>query len=156
MWLLKLILFVIVLVIGITFFTLYRNGANLFEEPGVTKRLGVFLKTHSASTSDNHDFSELRTPVFDVDDKKLYQRVLNAGSELGWGVIAHDSDALNANFVVRSPVFLFEDDVYVQVKPIDEKQSSLYVQSSSRTGRADFAANSGHIQLLIDRLKQYK
>jgi uncharacterized protein (DUF1499 family) len=156
MWLLKLIVFVIVLAIGITIFTLYRNGANLFEEPGMTKRLGIFLTTHSAATSDNPDFEELRTPVFDMDAEKLYQRVLNTGSELGWSVIAHDSDALNVNLVVRSPVFLFEDDVYVQVKPINEKQSSLYVQSSSRTGRADFAANSGHIQLLIEKLKQYR
>ena len=156
MSILKFIVVLIVLVAGIIFFTLYRNGAHLLDEPGIAKRLEVFLTVHSASTSDNHPFKELRTPVFDMDAEKLYQNLLTAGSELGWGVIAHDSDQHNANFVVRSPVFLFEDDVYVQIKPVGEGQSSLYMQSSSRTGRADFAANSGHIQELIDKLRQYK
>lgn len=155
MSILKFIVVIVVLVAGIIFFTLHRNGANLFEAPGVTKRLGVFFTVHSASTSDNPHFEELRTPVFDMAAEKLYQRVLNTGGELGWGIVAHDRDNLNANFVVRSPVLLFEDDVYVQVKAIDEKRSSLYMQSSSRSGRADFAANSGHIQKLIARLKQY-
>jgi uncharacterized protein (DUF1499 family) len=90
---------------------------------------------------------------FTMDAEKLYQQVLNTGNELGWGIIANDKDAHNANFIVRSPVFLFEDDVYVEVKVIDTNRSALYIRSSSRTGKADLAANSGHIQTLVKQLK---
>jgi uncharacterized protein (DUF1499 family) len=79
--------------------------------------------------------------------------MLKAATESGWGIIAHDSDKVNANFVVSSPMFLFEDDVFVQVKAVGKKQASLSIESSSRKGRADFAANSGHVQQLIKAIE---
>lgn len=153
MTLIKVTAFAIVFVIGVMFFTLYRNDAHLFQEPGFNKRLLIFLTTNKAATADEHPFEELRTPVFNIDAEKLYQRVLYAASESGWRVAAHDSDNQNAHFIVNSPVFLLEDDVSVQVKFINMNHSSLSIQSSSRAGRADFAANSGHIQTLIKALR---
>jgi len=149
----KIIVFAIILAVAITFFTLYRNGANLFQAPGVSERLQVYLTTNTAKTTLDHKFVELRTPQFNTSAEKLYKRVLIAAANLGWDVVAHDSDNQNANFIVFSPMFLFEDDVYVQVEFIDLKHSSLFIQSSSRQGRADLAANSGHIQTLINKLK---
>jgi hypothetical protein len=117
--------------------------------------MAVFFTINSASTLDDHPFEELRTPVFDMDAETLYHLVLDSANQSGWGIIAHDSDTFNANFVVRSPILLFEDDVYVQVRPLGANKSSLYIQSSSRASwsRADFAANSGHIQELIKKLR---
>ena len=149
----KIFLVVVLLVVAITFFTLYRNGANLVEPPGAVKRLAVFLSTNSATTDDNHPLAELRTPTFNIDAKVLYPQVIDAAADLGWGVLAHDSDALDANFVVRSPALLFEDDLYVQVKSMGDQQSSLHMRSASRKGGADFAANSGHIQKLVKQLR---
>jgi hypothetical protein len=122
----------------------------------MAKRLAVFFTVSSASTMDDHPFKELRTPVFNMDTETLYHLVIESANELGWGIIAHDSDTHNANFVVRSPLLLFEDDVYIQVRPINTNQSSLYIQSNSRSAsaHADFAANSGHIQNLIDKLRE--
>ena len=151
---LKIILLVLVLLLAILFFILFRNGAKLFDEPGITERLGVFLTVNIAETSDKHNFAELRTPVFDEDTEKLYQRIIITGTELGWGTVSHDSEKSDVTFIVNSPVFLFKDDIYVQVKSISESQSSLYMRSSSRKGRADFAANSGHIQKLIRELRK--
>lgn len=148
----KIAVFAIVLVVGVMFFTLHRNGANLFEPPGFSERLKTFLTTHVAATKDDHAFKELRTPVYNVDAEALYDRVIYAATELGWQVISHDKDNQNVNFLVRSPIFLFEDDVYVQVKFVDSSHSSLYVQSSSRKAGADFAANSGHIQSLLKKM----
>ncbi len=154
MTIIKFVTIVLILVVGLVFFTLQRNEANLFQPPGFYKRLNTFLTVNTAETSDTHPFEELRTPVFSSDAEKLYQRVLYVAAALGWGILAHDSDKHNANFVVRSPVFLFEDDVYVQIIPVDDQYASLYIQSSSRSGRADFAANSGHIQELIRGIKE--
>jgi len=150
----KVIAFALVFIVGLVFFTLQRNGANLFQEPGFVKRLSTYLTTNVAETSDNHPFPELRTPVFSVDAEKLYQRALYVAAESGWNVLANDRDNQDANFVVRSPIFLFEDDMYIQVKFINMNESSLYVRSGSRTGKADFAANAGHIQDLIDGIKE--
>lgn len=150
----KIIALAMILIIGLVFFTLQRNGANLFQPPGFNTRLVTFLTTNTAKTEDDHPFKELRTPVFSVGAEKLYQRVLYVAAELGWSVLANDMDDQDANFVARTPIFLFEDDVYVQVKFIDVNESSLFIQSSSRTGRADLAANAGHIQDLIKGIKE--
>ena len=154
MTLTKIISVIMALIVSIVFFTLLWNQANLFEEPGFYERVTTFMTTNIAETADNHSFPELRTPVFNVDAEKLYQRVLYVAAEAGWNVLAHDSENLSANFVERTPVFLFEDDIFVQVKFVSPDESSLYVRSTSRTGNADLAANSGHIQTLIRKIKE--
>ena len=154
MTVIKIVAFALVLIVGVVFFTLQRNDANLFQPPGFQQRLTTFLTTNVAETSDEHPFEELRTPVFNVGAKKLYERVLYVAAESGWNVLAHDSDNQNVNIVVRTPVFLFEDDVFVQVQFINMDESSLYIRSSSRKGGADLAANSGHIQELIRKIKE--
>jgi len=88
-----------------------------------------------------------------MNSEQLYKRVLGAAANLGWEILTFDRENQNANFVAYSDVFLFEDDIYVQVQYIDQNLSSLHAESHSRTGRADFAANSGHIQDLINELK---
>lgn len=154
MSLIKITTVVVVLIIGLIFLTLIRNDANLFQPPGVNERLATYLTKNTAATEDNHPFEELRTPVFSVGAEKLYQRVLYVAAENGWSILSNDLDNQNANFVVRTPVFLFEDDVFVQVNFINMNESSLYIQSSSRTGNADLAANAGHIQKLIRGIKE--
>jgi uncharacterized protein (DUF1499 family) len=136
------------------FFTLYQNDANLLQEPGIIKRLAVFLSTNTAVTADDHPFEELRTPVFNANAERLYNRVIFAASELGWDIVASDSDNQNANMVAHTRLFLFEDDIFVQVKFVDVDQSSLYIRSSSRKGSADLASNSGNIQALINKIKK--
>jgi uncharacterized protein (DUF1499 family) len=148
-----ILLVIIVIAVGITF-TLYKNNANLFQAPGLSERLSIFLTTNSASTSDDHPLIELRTPVFNLDADTLYKHLIVVVSRLGWDVVRHDSENLNVNIVVYSRFFLFEDDVSVQVVSLDMNRSSLNIQSASRVGRGDFAANSGHIQALVQKLKE--
>ena len=154
MTILKIVLFLIVFVVCAISFTLFVNQANMFDAPGFSKRLSVFFTSNSAATAENHKFKELNTPVFQENAGQLFKRVLLAASELGWDIVSHDSDNLNVNIIVRTRMFLFEDDVFVHVKSLDVNTSSLYVESTSRTGKADFAANSGHIQELINKLKK--
>ena len=143
-----------VLIVALVFFTLHRKDANLFQAPGLYQRLAIYLTGNTAETSNNHPLLELRTPVFNVSAERLYQRILTVAAELGWKLLANDSDNQNANFEVRSSIFSFKDDVYIQVKYIKMDESSLYVQSSSRKGKADFAANAGHIQALVNKIKR--
>ena len=84
MTIIKIIIFVMIVVVAIVFFTLQRNDANLFQAPGFEKRLVTYLTTNMAETSDDHAFPELRTPVYNVSAEKLYQRVLYVAAESGW------------------------------------------------------------------------
>lgn len=153
MTIIKIMIFAIVFSVAAVFLTLYKNGANLFDDPGFNERVRIFLTTNTAITADDHKFKELRTPEFEVTVEVLYQRVLEAAVELGWVIFAHDTEKKHTNFVVYSPVFLFKDKIYVQVKSVNGGRSSLFIHSASHTGRADFAANSGHVQALIKKLK---
>jgi uncharacterized protein (DUF1499 family) len=145
----KIFVVILLCLLMALFFTLYKNDANLFQAPGFAQRLSIFLTSNTAVTKDDHEFEELRTPVYKMSAEALYNRLILVGSRLGWEVAASDSENQNVNFVALSPLFLFKDDVFVQVKFIDMNKSSLYIQSASRKGRADMAANSGHIQALI-------
>ncbi len=149
----KIFIILILCLLGILLFTLYKNDANLFQAPGFSKRLTTFLTTNTAVTDNNHEFEELRMPIFDMPADVLYQQVILAGGQLGWQVADSDFDKQKIYFIVLSSIFLFKDDVFVQAQSIAMNQSSLYIQSSSRLGRADIAANAGHIQALIKKLK---
>jgi len=153
MTVIKIIFYVIAFLVILTFSVLYKNGANLLDEPGFNERMHVFLTTNIAKTANDHRFEELRTPKFDVSAEVLYQRVLDAAIELRWVIYAHDKESMHTNFVVYSPVFLFKDKIYVQVRRIGNNQSSLFVHSESDSGSADFASNSANIQALIKNLK---
>lgn len=153
MFVIKMIIYSIVLLVGLLFFTLYRNDANLLDAPGIKQRLTTFLNSNVAETADDHSFKELTTPVFNEAAEQTYQRVIDAATELSWNIVTNDSDNQSANFIVVSPVFLYEDDVFVQVQFLNLNQSSLYIRSSSRKGKGDLAANSSHIQRLLRQMR---
>ncbi|MBL4710971.1 MAG: DUF1499 domain-containing protein [Gammaproteobacteria bacterium] len=152
MTILKIIIIAVIAVVGLTFLTLQKNGANLLQAPGVKERLQVFLTSNTAKTSITHKFGELKPAIYDINEERLYKKILHTATELGWEILSRDDENQNANFVVRTSLFSFEDDVYVQVLFVDANKSSLSVESHSRKGRADFAANSGNIQALLKKL----
>jgi len=156
MTLIKILFMLVVLIVGSFFYTLYRNDTNLFEDPGFTVRLNIYLAGNRAETTQDHVLKELRTPVFNTSAEQLYKRTILAASSLGWQVASHDSDNQNAHFVVYSPIFLFKDDVYVQVGFIDMDRSNLSVKSVSQRGKADLGANAGHIRELINELRSMR
>lgn len=153
MFVIKMVIYSVVLLVGLVFFTLYRNDANLFDAPGITQRITTFLTSNVAETADDHSFKELTTPVFNEAAELTYQRVIDAATKLSWNIVTNDSDNQNASFVVSSPVFLYQDDVLVQVQFLNMNQSALYIHSSSRKGKGDLAANSSHIQRLLKQMR---
>ena len=152
----KMLFILVVVIVGSLFYTLYRNDANLFDDPGFMARLDTYLSGNRAETTQDHVLKELRTTVFDTSAEQLYKRTILAASSLGWQVASHDSDNQSAHFVVYSPIFLFKDDVYVQIGFIDMNKSMLTVKSASQVGRLDLGANAGHIRKLINELKSQR
>ncbi len=144
----------LILVVIIISATLIKNKARFFESPGLAERLSIYLTQHTAATSDNHAFPELRTPVFDVDTVRLLDAVIRVVSDLGWRIGQIDEDDLVVSVVITTPLFGFSDDLVVQVKPGKSEGSTLTIGSTSRKGKADFAANAGHIQALVQGVRQ--
>jgi hypothetical protein len=152
-YLLLLLIIVLVVIPACLLGTLYRNDAQLLQPPGFAERMKIFLTRNTAKTSDTPVLPELKTPVFNKPADELYHQVIEAAMHLGWSIADHDSDNQNARFVISSPVFLFEDDMTVQVEYLNPRQSALHISSQSRTGKGDLAANSSHIQRLLQQLR---
>lgn len=150
----KYFLLIIVLPVMLVLATLIKNDAHLLDAPGLKKRLLVFLTTNSAQTRDDHDFAELRTPVFTISANQLFLEVQYVARSLEWKQAAADDENQTVRFIIESPLFGFKDDLIVQVRFIDLNHSSLYIRSKSRKGKADFAANASHIQALIKAVRQ--
>ncbi len=144
----------LMLVVIIISATLIKNKARFFEPPGIAERLSVYLTQHTAATSDNHAFPELRTPVFKVAAADLLNVVVEVVIELGWRIGQIDEDDLVVSVVISTPLFRFSDDLVVQAKPGSTGGSVLVISSASRKGKADFAANAGHIQALVQGVRQ--
>jgi len=144
----------LILVVIVISATLIKNKARFFEPPGFAERLSVYLTQHTAATSDNHAFPELRTPVFKVDAADLFNVVIEVVNKLGWRIGRLDEDDLVVSVVITTPLFRFSDDLVVQAKPVHSGGSVLAISSTSRKGKADFAANAGHIQALVQGVRQ--
>ncbi len=144
----------LMLVVIIISATLIKNKARFFEPPGIAERLSVYLTQHTAATSGNHAFPELRTPVFKVAAADLHNVVTEVVIDLGWRIRQIDEENLVMSVVITTPLFRFSDDLVVQVKPGNSGGSVLAISSASRKGKADFAANAGHIQILMEQVRQ--
>lgn len=135
---------------------LLNNQARLLTEPGVAQRLKVYFTQNSAHTEAQHRFPELRSVEFQASAERLYRTVQISMIELGWSLTAAEEDSSAGRYllygVVTTPVFRFQDDVTVRVHTQTCRQNMLYsvldIESTSRLGRADLAANAGHIQKL--------
>lgn len=162
MKILTVVFSILVFIVLIISLTLFKNNARLFDPPGFSKRLAVYLTKNTAQTRENHSFAELNMPVFPVPPNELYLAVLDSAIELGWTVLDTNDVEWTLDLMVETHFLLFEDDVKVKLRPQGCRQgiatTALEITSSSRTGRVDFAANADHVQQLIKsvtvRLKQ--
>jgi hypothetical protein len=147
------LLFIVLLIPAVLLGTLIRNDAPLLEPPGLKQRLQIYFTTNIAKTSDTPVLPELKTPVYEMSADRLFGKVIEAATRLRWSIADHDHDNQHVEFTIRSPVFLFEDDMSVQVESINPRQSALHIESRSRMGRGDLAANASHIQRLLREIK---
>ena len=106
---------------------------------------------------DGHPFPELRPDVFHASADELYIAVQDAVIHLGWSVSDTDDVEYRIDAVVTTQLLLFQDDVEIRIRNLscqnDVVITALDVRSSSRVGKADFGANAGHIQRLMDQVR---
>ena len=131
----KIVLAVLAIIVLVIAVTLLKNHAPLFDPPGFKKRLAVYFTTNTAITSE------------------LYIAVKDAAVDLGWSILDSDDVEWRFEMSAKSPILLFVDDVHVEIRPVacanGSTKTALHIESRSRIGRADFAANADHVRQLI-------
>ncbi|MDH5394282.1 MAG: DUF1499 domain-containing protein [Gammaproteobacteria bacterium] len=139
-------------VVVIVSLVLMQNQANLSQAPGVFPRLKRFLSTHQAELSRNPALPELLSPHINQPAADLFAKLPAIVEALGWQISQTDPEQYRLQAVVTTALFKFKDDVEITVKT-EGDGSYLLARSRSRVGRADFAANSKHLQLLAKQLR---
>ena len=137
----------------VTFLVLLNNQANLSQAPGYKLRLKTFLTTHQAEINRDPFLPELRSPQFQLTQAQLFEKLPAIIESLGWKIELTDSTNYLLEAVVATPLLGFKDDVDISILS-DGAGSYLYANSRSRVGRADFAANSHHLQMLLQQIRK--
>ena len=158
----SIILFLVIAVCLLLSLTLFRNQAHVFTRPGVVERLKVYLTQNSAQTAAQPLFPELRSGDFQASAQTLYNAVQSALLKLGWTFSLvdenHHGDEYRIHAVVTTALFKFKDDVMILIHHQRCQHGHLYslldISSKSRVGKADFAANAGHIQRLLQQVRR--
>lgn len=143
-------IFILIAILPIV--TIKWNGVPLFVEPGLFTRLRTYLTTNVAETRDDHDFSELQTPQFDIPANELWDGIKQAIQSLGWDVEISDEVVMEVHAVITTPMMQYKDDIVVRVNSGNEGKSKLYIRSSSRVGNGDLGQNAASVMKLIDKI----
>ncbi|KIN68393.1 DUF1499 domain containing protein [Sulfitobacter donghicola DSW-25 = KCTC 12864 = JCM 14565] len=97
----------------------------------------------AAQTAAYPDIGPLET---ELTADAAYQRALTVAQDMGWDIIAADTDAHRFEATARTSVFYFADDVVVVVSST-ATGSRVDMRSVSRIGRSDQGVNAARIRL---------
>ena len=136
----------------LVFLTLMYNQANLGRAPGIKSRLILFLTFNQAEINRSADLPELESPRFQQPPDQLFNKLIEIVDVLGWEALQIDHKKNIIQAVVTTPVWRFKDDMTISVIP-EGDGSYIYAHSRSRKGTGDLAANSHHLQQLLEKLQ---
>ena len=132
---------------------LLSNQANLTQTPGVMPRLKLFLRTNVAEINLQPVLPELKSPRFKLSAQELFNRVSTTVESLGWTIEYSDAQKQSLHAVVTTSLWKFKDDIKITAVA-DGDTSYLQATSGSRVGKGDLAANSHHLQQLLEAVDQ--
>ncbi len=156
MKLITILLSVILLYLAVSLLTIIKNGVSLTNVPGFGERFKRFMTTHIAQTAENHSYPELVSEDYAMSVDELKLQVMKHAETLGWSLnkdLENNANDSSINYIVTTPIAKFKDDIVITLTAVNPTKTTLNVRSKSRVGRADFAANIGHILKLKKLLK---
>ncbi len=151
---LYLIIILVISGVGLSSCAVMLNKVPVFDPPGWKTRLKIYLSTNSAEMGPNNPLPELRPPRYPVSVAQLFDSAREAAIELDWDIVTIDHAQMSLDVIISTPLLGFKDDMKIRAKEAENGESSLHASSRSRTGRADFGANLGHILRLKDMLRR--
>ncbi len=146
----KWILLLAIVLIVVVIVPILMNRPPLSAPPGPWIRLKTYLSTNQARVVPATEWVDLRSPVIAGGVGQVKARVLSAMHRLGWRHARETNGLLKAEVV--TPWLKFRDDVEVRLEVVPEGVR-LLAFSSSRVGKADFAANERHLLDLLEKLR---
>ncbi len=150
----NLVIVVIITAIGLSSGAVLLNQVPILDPPGWKTRLVIYLTKNSAETDPDSALQELRPDLYPVSVERLFDIVREAAIDLDWHIESIDHSRIGMHVIVTSALLGFKDDMKIRVMAKADEKSSLYVSAKSRTGRADFGANLGHILTLKRTIQQ--
>jgi len=151
----KLFLSLLVLILSLAAFSLYKNDVPWRDDPGFISRLMIYTTKNTAQSSSNPLLPELRIKTYAAPATDFFDQLIPHLIHLGWEVQSVDKDQLTIHAVVSSSFLQFKDDVVIRLESTGKRETRLHIRSTSRTGRADFGANLGHILKLYQEIYLY-
>ncbi|MGP6089848.1 DUF1499 domain-containing protein [Antarctobacter jejuensis] len=88
------------------------------------------------------DIAPLET---ELSAEAAFQRALEVAQDMGWEIVASDTERLRFEATARTSVFYFADDVVVVVTP-QKDGSRVDMRGVSRVGRSDQGVNAARIR----------
>ncbi len=148
----KIALVLVCAALAVAVATVWRNRVPLNDPPGLMTRLVTYFSQNVAATARDSRFPELRPNRYAMPPEQLFAETRSAVVELGWRIDRLDPGAHRLHAVVTTPWLRFKDDVSIEIRATDDGTSELWVESRSRTGRADYGANLKHVLDLVQNI----
>lgn len=143
---------IIALLLSMAAYAMWANNVPWKDKPGFWARLAIYASQNVAQTEDDALFPELKTRQYPIAADQLLASISDQTKQLNWHIESFDTESRQIHAIVTTKWISFKDDVRIRVEAVDENTSRLHIHSSSRVGRADYAANLGHIIKLQNSL----
>jgi uncharacterized protein (DUF1499 family) len=116
------------------------------------------LYSPDAEETQRAAYADIEPIVVDLEADEAFQLVLDTAKNRGWRVIDQRppngrSGVGHVDFLVRTLVMGFDDDVTVRLRPL-AGQTRIDVRSASRNGRHDFGSNAQRIRQFAEELQE--
>jgi uncharacterized protein (DUF1499 family) len=103
-------------------------------------------------------YPDIEPIVVDLEADEAFQLVLETAASRGWRLVDKippmgRSGVGHADFVARTLVMGFDDDITVRLRPL-AGQTRIDVRSVSRNGRHDFGVNAKRIRQFAEQLQE--
>ena len=106
----------------------------------------------AAAAAQRLAYPDLQPVLADLEPQQAYDMSVRIAKDLGWRLIDGTPPNLRGDghidYIVRSPIFGFVDDITIRISPLSN-QTRIDLRSTSRVGRHDFGANARHLRKFI-------
>ena len=131
-----------------------HNNLPWTDPPGFTTRLQHYLMTNVAETAHESLYPELDIREYRYPTDQLFSLLKASVDKLGWEIDSQCDQAYTLHVVATTPLFGYQDDIYIRLLPVMEERNHLYIRSSSRKGRGDLGTNTRHILDLYNQIEK--
>lgn len=122
--------------------------------PQFSRRFQMAMTTNIAQTSDEPEFPELRTRVYNAAPDEVFREAASvAGSIPKWTLESQDASTGTIKAVWTSTIRKFKDDITITVR-LDGDKTRVEAHSASREGKGDIGMNRHHLKTFLEALDE--